>query len=174
MSPTCIGTRHVFAKYLTASTYTIQRVKFLSFWLNMYSIVQFTDRRIMVIYASVSVLSERLNSLFLIETSTEAEFLDEIKTQVLRVFFLAIQSHLCSLHWDFYFFKLTQPLTVSTGRKEENLIGKHTLSLWIRNPYRNLKPENSQYYAKKPSRNCTFMNSAYALLFSSAHSLSQV
>ncbi len=45
---------------------------------------------------------------------TKAEFLDEIQTEVLRVFLLALHSH---LPWDFYFFKLTQPLTVSTVRE---------------------------------------------------------
>jgi hypothetical protein len=30
----------------------------------------------------------------------------------------------------------------------------------LRNPYRNLQAENSQDYAQKPQRNCTFMNSA--------------
>ncbi len=30
----------------------------------------------------------------------------------------------------------------------------------LRNPYRNIKPENSLDYAQKPQRNCTFMNSA--------------
>ncbi len=30
----------------------------------------------------------------------------------------------------------------------------------LRNPYRNLKSENSQDYAQKPQQNCTFMNSA--------------
>ncbi len=44
----------------------------------------------------------------------EANFFDKIQTKVLRVFLLAIPSHLYSLAWDFYFFKLTQPLTVST------------------------------------------------------------
>jgi hypothetical protein len=29
----------------------------------------------------------------------------------------------------------------------------------FRNPYRNLKSENSQDYAQKPQRNCMFMNS---------------
>ncbi len=32
----------------------------------------------------------------------------------------------------------------------------------LRNPYRNLKSENSQDYAQKPQWNCTFMNSASA------------
>jgi hypothetical protein len=44
----------------------------------------------------------------------EAEFLDEIQTKVLRVFFLSIHSHLCSFALRLYFFKLTQPLTVFT------------------------------------------------------------
>jgi hypothetical protein len=34
----------------------------------------------------------------------------------------------------------------------------------LRNPYRNLKSENSQDYAQKPQRNCTFMNSASGLV----------
>jgi hypothetical protein len=34
------------------------------------------------------------------------------------------------------------------------------LSYGLRNPYRNLKSENTQDYAQKPQRNCTFMNSA--------------
>jgi hypothetical protein len=33
----------------------------------------------------------------------------------------------------------------------------------LRNPYRNLKSENSQEYAQKPQQNCMFMNSASAL-----------
>ncbi len=44
----------------------------------------------------------------------EAEFLDEIQTKLLRVFLHAIHSHLYSFALRFYFFKLTQPLTVST------------------------------------------------------------
>jgi hypothetical protein len=59
---------------------------------------------------------------------------------------------------DLYFCKLTQPLTVSSG----NLPNRkpHPLPYGLRNPYRNLKSENSQHYAQKPERNCTFMNSA--------------
>jgi hypothetical protein len=50
------------------------------------------------------------------EMTAEAQFLDEIQTNVLRAFLLAIHSHLTStsLSWDLYFFKLTQPLPVST------------------------------------------------------------
>jgi hypothetical protein len=43
----------------------------------------------------------------------EAEFLDEIQTKILRVFLLVIHSHFRSFACD-YFFKLTQPNTVST------------------------------------------------------------
>jgi hypothetical protein len=74
---------------------------------------------------------------------SEAEFLDEIQTKILRVFLLAIHSHLYSFALRFYFFKLTQPLTVSTiqllyvhckgerRRKEENLTENQTFSLWF-------------------------------------------
>ncbi len=44
----------------------------------------------------------------------EAEFLDKTQTRVLWIFFLVIHSHLYSFAWDFFFFKLAQPLTVST------------------------------------------------------------
>ena len=73
-----------------------------------------------------------------------------------------------ALPWDLYFFKLTQPLTVSTVQllntvKEK--VGKpdrkpYPLPYGLRNPYRNLKSEKSQDYAQKPQRNCMFMNSA--------------
>jgi hypothetical protein len=46
---------------------------------------------------------------------SEAEFLDEIQTNVMRVFILAIHSHLYSFALRFQFFKLTQPPTVSTA-----------------------------------------------------------
>ena len=68
------------------------------------------------------------------------------------------------LHWDLYFFKLTQPLTVSTVLllytvKEKG--GKpYPLPYSLRNLHRNLKSENSPDNAQKPQRNCTFMNSA--------------
>jgi hypothetical protein len=42
----------------------------------------------------------------------EAEFMDKIQTKVLRVFLVAIHSHLSTaLPLDIYFFKLTQSLT---------------------------------------------------------------
>ncbi len=52
-------------------------------------------------------------------------------------------------------------LQILQRRKKENLIRKpHPLPYCLRNPYRNLKSENSQDYAQKPQRNLTFMNSA--------------
>jgi hypothetical protein len=48
------------------------------------------------------------------------KFLDEIKTKVLRIFLLFIHSHLYSFVLRIYFFKLTQPLTVSYRKLEEN------------------------------------------------------
>ena len=45
---------------------------------------------------------------------TEAKFLNEIQTKVLRVFLLAIQSHLYSFALRFMLLQLTQPLIVST------------------------------------------------------------
>ncbi len=69
---------------------------------------------------------------------------------------------------DLYFFKRTQPLTVSTVQllytvKEKG--GKpdrkpYPLLYSLRSPYRNLKSENSQDYAQKPQQNCMFMNTA--------------
>jgi hypothetical protein len=68
---------------------------------------------------------------------------------------------------DFCFFKLMQPLSVSRVQFLYTLKAKggkpdrkpNPLSYGLRNPYRNLKFENSQDYAQKPQRNCTFMNS---------------
>jgi hypothetical protein len=46
-------------------------------------------------------------------------------------------------------------------RKEENPDRKlYPYPYGLRNPYRNLKLENSQDYAQKPQSDCTFMNSA--------------
>jgi hypothetical protein len=54
---------------------------------------------------------------------------------------------------DFHFFKLTQPLTISVKNKGGNQIENHTLFPYgLRNPYRNLKSENSQDYAQKHQR----------------------
>ncbi len=76
---------------------------------------------------------------------SEAEILDVIGRKVLRVFLLAIHSHL-------YRFDPPPPLPPQ---------GKSGLKLVcnVNIVYRNLKSENSQDYAQKPQRNCTFMNS---------------
>jgi hypothetical protein len=76
--------------------------------------------------------------------------LDEIQTEVLRVFLLAIHSHLYSL--ALRFFKLTQPLTVSTVQllytvKEKGVKPDrkpYPLPYGLRNQCRNLCSENSQ------------------------------
>jgi hypothetical protein len=69
---------------------------------------------------------------------------------------------------DAYLFKLKQALTASSVQlmytvKEKG--GKpdrkpFPLPYGLRNPYGNIKSENSQDNAQKPQRNCTFMNSA--------------
>jgi hypothetical protein len=75
------------------------------------------------------------------QSSPEAEFLDEIQTKFLRVFLLIIHSR-TGLPWDFYFYKLTQPLTVSVkekgGKPDRKL---YPLPYGLRNPYINLKFE---------------------------------
>ncbi len=67
---------------------------------------------------------------------TEAEFLDVIGTKSRQSSLLAIHSHL-------YLSKSGLKLVCKV-----NIV------------YGNLKSENSQDYAQKPQRNCTFMNSA--------------
>ncbi len=86
----------------------------------------------------------------------------------LKIFLLAIQSHL--LHSLFLEISISSnsrnlfpflhfSYCTQSRRKEENLIEKqkpYPLPYGLRNPYRNLKSENSP----EPQRNCTFMNSA--------------
>ncbi len=84
------------------------------------------------------------------------------KTQnITEAEFLVFTVTSTALPWDFYFAKLTQPLTVFTvqllytskekGRKPDRK--PYPLSYGLRNPYGNLKSENSQDYAQKPQRN---------------------
>ncbi len=54
--------------------------------------------------------------------STEAEFLDEIQTKVLRVFLLAIQSHLYIFALRFIFFQ-THATSYSFYLRGENVLG---------------------------------------------------
>jgi hypothetical protein len=108
---------------------------------------------------------------------SEAEFLGEIQTKVLRVFLLAIHSHLYSFALRFLFlqthaisYSFYSSVTVLYTVKEKG--GKpdrkpYPLPFGLRNPHRNPKSENSQDYAQNPQRNCTFMNSAPGLLLAS-------
>ncbi len=82
---------------------------------------------------------------------------------------LAIQSHLYSFALRFFFFKLPQPLWQFLQRALVYIVKKkggkpdrkpHLLFYGLRNPYRNIKSENSKDFDQKPQRNCTFMNSA--------------
>ncbi len=100
--------------------------------------------------------------------SSEAEFLNEIQTKVFRVFHPAIHSHRYSFALR-YLFLQTHATSYSFYNallytiKEER--GKpdrkpQSLSYGLRNPYVNLKSKNSQDYAQKSQRNCTFINLA--------------
>ncbi len=94
--------------------------------------------------------------------------MDEIQTKVLRVFLLAIHSHLYRFDLRFLFLQIHATSysfysSVLYAVKEE--VGKpnrkpYPLLYGVRNPYRNLMSENSQDYAQKPQRNCAFKNSA--------------
>jgi hypothetical protein len=96
----------------------------------------------------------------------EPEFLDEIQTKVLRVFLLAIHSHLNSFAFRFQFLQTHETsynsyssVTVKEkGRKPGRKA--YPLPYGLRNPYKNIKSENSKDYDQKPQRKCTFMNSA--------------
>jgi hypothetical protein len=92
--------------------------------------------------------------------------LDEIQTKVLRIFLLAIPSHLNSFAVIFvvlqtqatsFFSALLYTVKEKEGKPDRK---PHPLPYGLRNPYRNLKSENSQDYVQKPQRNCTFMNPA--------------
>ncbi len=103
-----------------------------------------------------------------------AESLDEIQAKFSSLLFTVTST---ALPWGFYFFRLTQPLTVSTDqlqytveekggkpRTESHTGGKpvrkpYPLPYGLRNPKRNLKSENSQDYSQKPQRNCEIVRS---------------
>jgi hypothetical protein len=100
---------------------------------------------------------------------TEAEFLDLIQTKVLRVFLLAFHSThgtsyvFLQTHATFYIFVQFSYCTYTVKEKGKKPDRKPCLLPHaLRNPYRNLKPENYQDYAQKPKQNCTFMNLASA------------
>ncbi len=88
----------------------------------------------------------------------EAEFLDVLHTKVLRVFLLAIRSHLFSFAWRFKFLQVHATSdsfcsVYTVKEKGGNLTGNHTpIPYDLRNPYRNLKSENSHDYTQKSQR----------------------
>jgi hypothetical protein len=89
----------------------------------------------------------------------------KIQTKVLRVFLLVIQSHLYSFALRFIFlqthatsysfFSVLLYTVKEKGGKPDRK--PNPLPYGLRNPNRNLKSYNSQGYAQKPQRNCTFM-----------------
>jgi hypothetical protein len=118
-------------------------------------------------------LLQKIGKNLLLKTEkTEAEYLDEIQTKVLRFSSLLFTVTFTALPWDLYFFKITQPHIVSTVQllytvKEKG--GKpdrkpHPLRYGLGNPYKNIKTENSQDYAQKPQQNCMFMNSTSVVM----------
>jgi hypothetical protein len=98
----------------------------------------------------------------------EAEFLEKIQTQVLRVCYSQSPLQLCldistsyiflQTHGTSYYFYIKLLYTVK--EKGGKPVRKPYPLLYVfRNPYRNLKPENSQDYGhgQKPQRNCMFI-----------------
>jgi hypothetical protein len=100
---------------------------------------------------SAGLLPTRTRTQPQLSEKAEAEFLDEIQTKLLRVFLLGIHS-LQQLCLRFIFLQ-THATSYNYCKGEWVLYG-------LRNPYRNLKFENSQDYAQKPQRDCMFMNTA--------------
>jgi hypothetical protein len=91
---------------------------------------------------------------------SEAKFLDEIQTKTLEFFSLLFTVTTTALTRDLYFLKITQPLTVSTVQLQllytvKEKLGNpdrkpYYLLYGLRNPYRNLKSENSQDFGQNP------------------------
>ncbi len=110
-------------------------------------------------YANLVVVIYKFSTVF-----PEAKILDEIQTKLFRVFLLTIHSYLYSVALRFLF--LQTHTTSYVFLQTLNLLGISTIQLLytvkekggkpyllpygFRNPYRNLKSENSQVYAQKP------------------------
>jgi hypothetical protein len=96
----------------------------------------------------------------------EVEFLDEIQTKGFKVFLLVVVTSTALL--EIYitsnsrsilqFLQFSYCTLKKKGGKPDRK--PYPLPYGLGNPYRNLKSENSQVYAKKPQRAFTFMNSA--------------
>jgi hypothetical protein len=108
----------------------------------------------------------------------EAKFLYEIQTKSLRRFppfysqsplqlclEIYISSNSRNLLQFLEFSSLVQFLYTVKEKGGKPNRKPYSLPYGLGNPYRNLKSENSQDYAQKPQRNCTFMNSASGLQF---------
>ncbi len=101
-------------------------------------------------------------------TFPEAQFLDESHTKVLTFFLLAIHNlalkflYLQAHETSYSFYSSIIVHCKGERRKPDRKPDRkpYPLPYGSRNPYRNLKTENSQDYAQKPQRNCSFMNSA--------------
>ncbi len=74
--------------------------------------------------------------------TAEAKFMDEIQTKVYRVSLLAIHNHLYNIALRFLF--------LQTHGTFYGLLQFSYCNAGLRNPYRNLKSENSQDYSQKP------------------------
>jgi hypothetical protein len=90
----------------------------------------------------LNLVSLSLSLFFLLRT--EAEFLDEIQTKVLKVFLLAIQSDLYSFALKFLFlqthatsYSLYIALLYTLKEKGENLLENHPPSLWFKKSLQN-------------------------------------
>jgi hypothetical protein len=93
--------------------------------------------------------------------------MDEIQTKVVRIFLLAIESHLYSFALRFLFLQthatsycffsaLLYTVKEKGGKPDRK---PHLLPYGLRNP-----KNRAQDYAQKPQGNCTFMNSASVLV----------
>jgi hypothetical protein len=78
----------------------------------------------------------------------EAEFVDEIQRKAVKVFLLVIHNHIYSFTLRFIFLQSRAISCKEEGGKSDRK--PYPLSYGLRNPYRNLKSENSQDFAQKP------------------------
>ncbi len=98
-----------------------------------------------------------------------------IQTKVWRVFLLFIHCYLYSFalrfkflqtHATFYvFLQFISYWTLQRKKRGKPDRKPYPLPYGLRNPYRNLKSENSQDYVQRPQRNSTFMNSTSVPLY---------
>jgi hypothetical protein len=96
--------------------------------------------------------------------SAEAEFLDEIQAKIFKEFssylFTVTSTALPEISLIqplSYFVQLLYTIKKKGGKPDRK---PQPLSYGLRNPYRNLKSENSLYYSQKPQQNSRFVNSA--------------